>query len=38
MLKLSVVLKSKELWSVEYGSMGYDDNGEWYFGGPEYEW
>ena len=38
MLRLSVVFKTKELWSVVYGSMGCDDNYEWSFGGPEDEW
>ena len=38
MLRLSVVFKSKELWSVGYGSMGCDYNDEWYFGGAEDEW
>ena len=38
MLSLSVVFKSKELWSVGYGSMECDDNDEWSFGGAEYKW
>ena len=38
MLRLSVVFKSKELWSVGYGYTGCDDNYEWYFGGLENEW
>ena len=38
MLRLSVVFKSKELWSVIYGSMVCDDNNEWSFGGAEDEW
>ena len=36
MLRLIVVFKSEEIWSVGYGYMGFDDNYEWYFGGPEY--
>ena len=38
MWRLSVVLNSKELWSVGYSSMGWDDNNEWSFGGAEDEW
>ena len=38
MLRLSVVFKSKDLCSVEYGSMGCDDNYEWSFAGAEDEW
>ena len=38
MLMLSVVFNSKEKNSVWYGSMGCDDNNEWYFGGAEDEW
>ena len=38
MLRLSDVFKSKYIWSVGYGSMGCDDNDEWYFGDPDYEW
>ena len=38
MLRLSDVFKSKELWLVEYGYMGFDDNDAWYFGGPDDEW
>ena len=37
MLRLSVVFKPEELWSVGYASMGYDDNYEWSFGGAEDE-
>ena len=37
MLSLSVVLKSKYLWSVRYGYIGWDDNDECYFGGAEDE-
>ena len=37
MLKLSGVFNFKEIWSVLYGSMGWDDNDEWYFGGPDDE-
>ena len=38
MLRLSVVFMSKDIWSVGYGSMEYDDKNEWYFGGAEDEW
>ena len=38
MLRLSGVFKSKELWSVGYGSMGCDDYDEWSFGGPDDDW
>ena len=38
MLTLSDFCKSKELWSVGYGSMGCDDNNEWSFEGDEDEW
>ena len=38
MLRLSGVFKSKELWSVGYGSMGCDDYDEWSFGGPDNDW
>ena len=38
MIRLSVVFKSKNLWSVGYGSMIYNDNDEWYFGGSEDGW
>ena len=35
MLRLSVLFKSKELWSVGYGYMGCNDNNEWYFRGSK---
>ena len=35
MLNSSIAFKSKEVWSVVYGSMGSDDDDEWSFGGPE---
>ena len=38
MLSLSFFFKSKEIWSIWYGSMGCDDKDEWSFGGPEDEW
>ena len=38
MLSLSDFFKSKEHWSVGCGSVGCDDNDEWYFGGPDKEW
>ena len=37
MLRLSDFYKSKELWSVGYGSTVCDASNEWYFGGPEEE-
>ena len=38
MSRLSLVFKSKELWSVGYSFMGCGDNVEWYFGCTEDEW
>ena len=38
MLRLSDFCKSKELWSVRYGSMGCDYSDEWSFGGPDDDW
>ena len=38
MLRLSDVFKSKYIWSVGYGSIGWDDNNEWSLGGPDDDW